>query len=76
MLAQALRDSSERRLVVVARCTSKEKCDERAKRISDELAAEPKQIVVEKGTVKSFLEQERLVEQLLEEIPKAPDSPF
>ena len=76
MLSQALRDSAERRLLVVARCTSEEKCKDRQRSISEALDVDVKQIVVEKGTVKTFLEFDRLAERLRDSIAKPADSPF
>ena len=76
MLGQALRANTDQRLLVIARCSSKEKCDEKALAISKALDADVKQIIVDQGTVKSFLEQEKLAEKLFSTIPKSDGSEF
>jgi hypothetical protein len=63
-------------LFLVAKCSSKDECGERGKKIATDLGFDPRQIIVEKGTVKAFLEQTQLVERLLASIPKSDDSPF
>lgn len=72
MLAQALRDDGERRLLVVARG----RCPERRSNIAKDLGVMEDQVIVEDGTIKGFLEREHLADALLTAIPKAADSPF
>jgi hypothetical protein len=76
MLGQALREKSDRRLLVVLRCESKEKCDTRRVQIAGALESCAEQITVLEGTAKSFLEGDNLAARLVAAIPKAVDSPF
>jgi hypothetical protein len=76
MLSQALRSEGVRRLLVVARCKTDDECREKERAIAASLESKPDQVIVEKGTAKSFLEPDGLGERLVGLIPKAADSPF
>ncbi len=76
MLTQALRRDEDRRLVVVARCTDDDVSSKRRAAIAKSLEMNESQIIVERGTARSFLEGEHLGERLVGMIPKPKGSPF
>jgi hypothetical protein len=76
MLTQALREDENRRLAVVSRCKSLTECEQKRADVASRLEVPPNQIIAEKGTAKTFLEQEQLGEKLLQHFPAPKDSPF
>lgn len=78
MLTQSLRDDSERRLLVVQRCTDEgltSKKDEVMK-VLELRSDQREQIVVVPGSVKEFLSEPNLSDSLLGMLPPAKDAPF
>lgn len=76
MIVQALRDDMNRRLLVVARCESENKCKAKREEISKRLGVAADQILVEKGSAKAFFQNAELAKKLLAYIPAPADSPF
>jgi hypothetical protein len=70
-----LSDDVERTLLVVARCTVKEIAD-KWKQAASRLGGEPARVVPLKGSAKSLFEDSKITKIILEQMPKAPDSPF
>jgi hypothetical protein len=78
MLTQSLRSDPERRLLVIQRCEAAQ-CEEKKQRIGEllELSAERRsQVIVEAGSVKTFLGQQDLGARLVTLIPRPSDVPF
>jgi hypothetical protein len=76
MLAQALRDDVDRKLLVVARCMKRDEVDQKRQEVATKLGVEDTRVIPLKGSAKSFLEQLNLAQLLSEYVPKAADSPF
>jgi hypothetical protein len=76
MLAQALRDSPERRILIIARCTKKTETDEKCREVANKFGVDADRVVAVKGSAKSFLDQPNLAQLLSKHILKAADSPF
>lgn len=76
MLSQALGDDDDRKLLIVARCTEEAEMSKRRKDVITRLGVNDNQVTLLKGSAKSFLEQQRLAELLMEYLPKSADSPF
>ncbi len=79
MLAQSLRNDSQRRLLVVQRCASKEVAEKRKTEIlaALELGAEGySQVIVQPATAKGFLETPNLAAVLAQQIPRSGNEPF
>lgn len=76
MLAQALRDDVDRKLLVVARCSKRDEIDQKRQEAAAKLGVEDTRVTPLKGSAKSFLEQLNLARLLSEHMPKAADSPF
>lgn len=76
MLTQALSRGEPRKLLIVARCETNEKCRDKANEVARVLNARSHQLEVEKGTAKSFFESEGLAQKLIAGIPEYSDSPF
>src|SRR5262249_43256994 len=73
---QALRDSIERKLLVVARCTGGDETSQKRPGVGCKLGVEGEQVVVLRGSAKSFLEQQNLAQLLSEHMPEAADAAF
>ena len=68
---------TERRLLVVARCDTKNDTDQKKQEVTKKLGvSDPNRVVVVKGSAKSFLSQSELVKVLFGNLPESPDSPF
>jgi hypothetical protein len=76
MLAQALRDDTDRRLLVVTRCAKKEEAENKRTEVANRLTLEEQRVVVQRGSAKNFLEQGNIAEVLRKQIPKGTDAPF
>ena len=76
MLTQALREDSDRRLLVVSKCVEEGEIKNKSEKVREFLDVNANQIIVEPGTAKSFLEQQSVDEKLIELIPETKDSPF
>ena len=76
MLAQALRDDLNRRLLIIMNCNDDDVKRRNQKEITKELGVGEAQIIVNNGTAKEFLETQNLQNELVALIPKAPDDPF
>jgi hypothetical protein len=75
MLAQALRNDEERKLLVVARCTKNDIANKK-KEVASRLSTKPDRIVPLIGSAKSFLEQPNIKQIITGHIPNASDTPF
>jgi hypothetical protein len=73
MLAQALRDDDDRRLLAIANCTDALKA---GAEIRGKLDVSEPQVIVRVGTAKQFIQTANLRDELLGEIPKSADAPF
>lgn len=76
MLTQALKRSDARQIVVIGRCKTDDECEKRKVEIASRLGIESKRIEMERGTAKSFLEQENLGSVLVSRIPQPKKLPF
>jgi len=76
ILAQALRDDAERRLLIVGRCATKKEMTQKQKEVASRLKVKDGRVVPLKGSAKSFLENPKITQIILDHMPKAADSPF
>ena len=76
MIAQALRDDKDKKLLVVARCMKNDDVEKKRSDVAEKLGVGHSQVVPLKGTTKSFLSHPNPAEILFEHMPKAADSPF
>jgi hypothetical protein len=76
MLAQALRDDLNRRLLIIMNSNDDDVRRRKQKEITKELGVGEAQVIVNNGTAKEFLETQNLKNELVALIPKAPDDPF
>jgi hypothetical protein len=75
MLTQALRTDTDRRLMVVARC-SRTEITQKKNEIATRLGIGPERIIPQQGSAKSFLENQNISEAILGLVPRSADSPF
>ncbi len=75
MLVQALRTDTDRRLMVVARCTRTE-ITQKKNEVAARLGVGPERIIPQQGSAKSFLESHNISDTILGLVPKSADSPF
>jgi hypothetical protein len=76
MLAQALKDDSARRLLVVARCVGPEATKQMQAKIALQLQVTENQVLVHVGSAKEHLETPNLKDGLLSVIPESAEAPF
>lgn len=76
MLTQALKREEARQLLIVSQCQTDEQCMDKTREVAKVLDISVDQVMVEKGTAKTFLGEENLGSTLVEKIPKEKNSPF
>jgi len=76
MLAQAMRVDPDRRLMVIGRCEKKQVTQKRSEVAARLEVKDTRRIHPQVGSAKSFLENQKLTQIILDLVPKASDSPF
>ena len=77
MLAQALQDNADRKILVVGNCKDGNAGQEKCNFVKAKLGMEnDSQIIIENGSAKSFLEDSNLGTKLRELLPTSEDAPF
>lgn len=76
ILTQALKRDEPRKLLLVSRCETDEECYKETTKVEKALDVDREKVIVKLGTAKSFLQQDGLAKELIDEIPEPKDSPF